>query len=250
MTGSPWYAERFDATYLEAYAHRDATEAGRAAHCLLEPLGVRGQRILDLACGAGRYLDAVGALGARMVGLDLSMALLRAAHGAAGQPLHLVRGDVRRLPFRAATFQGVISMFTSFGYFPTAAEDAEVLHEAARVLRPGGFLVLDVFNAVALPAALTPESRRQSGRWDIHERRWLEGDQVHKDITLRAGTETRTYHEAVRLWPAPALSQAIVAAGFAIEALRGDYDGGEFVADRSPRAIVVARRPAPAPGSA
>lgn len=248
MTESSWYAERFDATYLEAYAHRDASEAVRAAGALIEPLGVRGRRVLDLACGAGRYLEAVNALGAHVVGLDLSMALLRAARAGKAAPPDVVRADVRSLPFVAGAFDGVISMFTSFGYFPTAAEDASVLQEAARVLAPGGFLVLDVFNAAAVARTLAPESERQSGRWTLHERRWLAGGRVHKDITMRAGAEVRTYHETVRLWPAPALVAAVAAAGFRVEPLRGDYDGAAFEPDRSPRTIVIARRAATGAG--
>lgn len=240
MTDPSWYAERFDATYLEAYAHRDASEAARATGALIEPLGVRGRRILDLACGAGRYLETLAAAGARPVGLDLSMALLRAARVAA--PSDVVRADVRQLPFAAGAFDGVISMFTSFGYFATADEDTAVLHEAARVAAPGGFLVLDVFNAEFLQQTLAPESERQSGRWTLQERRWLEGDRVHKDITMRAGSDVRTYHETVRLWPAPALAAAVEAAGFTVESLYGDYGGGDFVAGRSPRTIVRARR--------
>lgn len=244
MTESSWYAERFDATYLEAYAHRDASEAVRAAGALIAPLGVEGRRVLDLACGAGRYLDALTALGAQVVGLDRSLALLQAARAGKTEPPHLVRADVRHLPFRTGAFGGVISMFTSFGYFPTVAEDTVVLQEAARVLAPGGFLVLDVFNAAAVARTLAPESERQSGRWTLHERRWLSDGRVHKDITMRAGSEVRTYHEAVRLWPAPALVAAVAGAGFEVEPLRGDYDGAPFAPDRSPRTIVLARRAA------
>lgn len=249
MTNSAWYAERFDALYLEAYAHRDAEEAGRAVHALVEPLGVRGRRILDLACGAGRYLGALTAAGAQTVGLDLSMALLRAARAAHPASASLVRGDVRHLPFGPAVFDGVVSMFTSFGYFGSAAEDTAVLAEAARVLVPGGFLVLDVFNAELLRGNLKAHSERTSGRWTLSERRWLAGDQVHKDITMRAGAEVHTYHEAVRLWPAPALASAVTAAGFEAGALYGDYDGGAFVATASPRAIVIARRQARGAGT-
>src|SRR5262249_28118334 len=135
MSPGSWYAERFDATYLDAYAHRDEEEARRAVAGLFAPLGLAGRRVLDLACGAGRYSRALAAGGATVVGLDLSAPLLAAASRTVTADVAFVRGDMRCLPFRDATFEVVASMFTSFGYFEKAGEDRQVLAEVARVLQ-------------------------------------------------------------------------------------------------------------------
>ena len=240
MSGRPWYAARFDGEYLDVYAHRDAAEAERATHALLEPLGLAGRRVLDLGCGAGRYTLALQRRGAIAVGLDLSASLLAAA-GAAGVERR-VRADMRRLPFVEACFDLAVNMFTSFGYFATADEDRMVLSEIARVLRSGGTLILDTFNVTRVRSTLVAESQRRVGEWDVHERRWLEGDCIVKAIALRRAGVERYAEERVRLWADDALAAALAAAGLEIEALAGDYDAAPFDAATSPRRIVRARR--------
>jgi SAM-dependent methyltransferase len=246
MSGGPgWYARHFDATYLEVYAHRDEDEARRATAALLAPLGLGGRLVLDLACGAGRYLRALQAHGARVVGLDLSFDLLRAARGAGlGDAVGLVRADMRHLPLAAARFDLVLSMFTSFGYFDTADDDRAMLHEVARVLRPDGDLVLDFLNAERLRRELVPESRDRRGRFEVWERRSLDAsrDLLVKEIELRDGDERRHYREQVRLWTADTLAHALAQAGLVVRRLWGDYAGAPYRAASSDRLVVHARR--------
>jgi SAM-dependent methyltransferase len=242
MSEPPWYAQRFDADYLEAYGHRDRAEAERAVGALFAPHGLDGRVVLDLGCGAGRYTLALAARGARVVGLDLSAALLAAARAAgAGE---LVRADMRRLPFVAATFDLVASMFTSFGYFATADEDREVLVEVARVLRPGGELVLDTLNAAVLRQRLPPQTERRAGGWTIRERRRVDGGCIVKHITMRRGAERRETVERVRMWERPDLEAALAAAGLGVVVAAGDYDATPFDAATSPRLVLRARRTA------
>jgi SAM-dependent methyltransferase len=241
MSARPWYEERFDAAYLEAYAHRDAAEAERATRHLLEPIGLCGRLVLDLACGAGRYAATMRARGARVVGLDLSAALLAAA---AASGAWRVRGDMRRLPFGDRTFDVAISMFTSFGYFATADEDRGVLAEVARVLVPGGTFVLDTLNATALGATLGAETRRHAAGWSIVERRRLDGECIVKEIEMQRGGERRTGTERVRLWTREDLESAFAAFGLAVTAVFGDYDAGAFAAATSPRLVLRAERTA------
>lgn len=82
----PWYVEGFGEHYLELYAHRNEREAELAMALLARvtpPL--TGQRVLDLGCGGGRHLAALGRRGARALGLDLSWPLLDAARGGSGR---------------------------------------------------------------------------------------------------------------------------------------------------------------------
>jgi SAM-dependent methyltransferase len=238
----PWFASRFDATYAELYAHRDAAEAERATARLLEPLGLAGRRVLDVGCGPGRWALAVERRGAWAVGLDLSPALLRLARD--GGVARLVRGDMCALPFTSASFDLVLCMFTTFGYFATAEGDRGALAEMARVLRPDGNLVLDHLNAVRVRRELVPETRRRLGRFEVRERRALAaaGERIVKEIELHDGAELHTYREEVRLWEAETLAAACGAAGLETGAIWGDYDGTPYDARGSPRTIVQARR--------
>lgn len=112
--------------YMEAH-WRPAVEAAIGEY-------LRG-RILDLGCGFGNYLPALARVG-RPVGVDLSARWLRwARRNARGE--ELVRADARQLPFADRCFDGALSVGL-MEYVPPAA----VVGELARVVRPGGHVVV------------------------------------------------------------------------------------------------------------
>jgi SAM-dependent methyltransferase len=76
-------------------------------------------------------------------GVDLSRDLLALATArGTGPNLKYTRGDMRRLPSSwSARFDAVLNLFTSFGFFLDPADDARVVAEFSRVLKPGGLLV-------------------------------------------------------------------------------------------------------------
>ncbi len=142
--GVPWWTRAFERAYLTVYGHRDEEEARRFAPHVARLLGLRhSSRILDLACGEGRYSRVLASLGFRMTGVDLSATLLEEAMRASpqlpGAPTYL-RCDMRDLPFESQ-FEGVVSIFTSFGYFDDPADDLRVLRGVHRALVPGGRLL-------------------------------------------------------------------------------------------------------------
>lgn len=104
-----------------------------------------GLRVLDLGCGKGRFAARLVERGARVIGLDVSSAMLGQARG-----LARVRGTARRLPFAAGSFDGVVAIEV-FEHFSAAGLD-DALAELKRVLRPGGLLAVVDKNAGALDA--------------------------------------------------------------------------------------------------
>jgi SAM-dependent methyltransferase len=106
--------------------------------------GVRGQRVLELGCGAASGARWLRRAGAVAVGLDLSAGMLRHARAAAshsGAAVPLVQADALALPFRDGCFDAVC---TAFGAVPFVVDSAAVMREVARVLRPGGRFVFAV----------------------------------------------------------------------------------------------------------
>ena len=100
--------------------------------------------VLDLCCGPGRHAAPLVVRGYDVVGLDLDDAALRDARDRAPRA-SFIRGDMRRLPLAAASMDAVLCMWQSFGHFD-ADSNAATLGEMARVLRPGGRLLLDVYH--------------------------------------------------------------------------------------------------------
>lgn len=89
--------------------------------------------ILDLGCGPGAALDA---LGSPVIGVDASLGMLRLAQETSHQPL--LAGDVEDLPLRSNVAMGAFASF-SFQHLPRP-QFMQALSEVGRVLEPGGRL--------------------------------------------------------------------------------------------------------------
>lgn len=233
-----WFEQWFGEEYHALYPHRDEEEARRAV-ALVQRVAPWAPRalVLDLACGAGRHAAELERLGARVVGLDLSPSMLRRARlrvtGA------LVRGDMRVLPFRPASFALAVNLFTSFGYFRDDGEHRLVLKQVAAMLRPGGRFVLDYLNADHVRRTLRRTTEAiEAGPTDVRVRRRFseEGRYVVKEIEL--GAENRSFQERVRLFTPAELEALLAEAGFRVDAAFGDYDGGPLGA-RATRTILI-----------
>lgn len=234
----PWYVDAFRDGYLDVYPHRDVESARREADYLVAH-GVGG-RVLDVCCGFGRHVSALRKRGVDAFGVDFSGDLLRRAVDVRGRVL---RGDARRLPVRDACLDAAVSLFSSFGYFGEEGDRA-VLAEIARVLKPGGRLVLDLMNPVHVRATLVPETRGSTGDSELWQRRSLEdgGRRVVKEVRLRraSGVE-RAWREEVRMYAPEEVAPMLAAAGFEHAGTHGDYDASPL-SPASPRQIVIARR--------
>ncbi len=236
-----WFEQWFGEEYLRLYPHRDEEEAARVVGLIEQHATLTGQRVLDLACGPGRHATQLAVRGASVVGLDLSMPLLSRAKYRDGPPLQLVRGDMRHLPFGTDSFDLVVNLFTSFGYFTDDSQHAAVLHETAAVLKRGGRFVLDYLNAPAVTRELVPHEIQRIGSREVTITRQIspDGRYVTKEIHLM--DEGRSFLERVRLFAPDELALMLRDAGFAVRERLGDYDGGRLRA-KSPRAIFLAER--------
>lgn len=110
---------------------------------------LRGEhgRTLDIGCAAGSAFPMLRAREFDVVGMDLSSRMIAFAKQryAGDQKIQLSRGDAEFLPFAAASFDNV----TCFGVFEYLPDYTPALREIARVLRPGGLLVLSIPNGIS-----------------------------------------------------------------------------------------------------
>jgi SAM-dependent methyltransferase len=93
--------------------------------------GRRDLRLVDCGCGTGSNLALLRPYG-RVVGFDRAMV---PPHAAPGERL---RADVTRIPFATGTFD----LATSFDVFQCLPDDGPAVAEMARIVKPGGVLVL------------------------------------------------------------------------------------------------------------
>jgi SAM-dependent methyltransferase len=233
-----WFEQWFGEEYHALYPHRDEEDARRAIDLIRGVVAWEsGARILDLACGPGRHAAELERLGARVVGFDLSSAMLRRARERTRAGL--VRGDMRALPFRDRTFAVAVNLFTSFGYFLDDAEHGLVVRQVAATLVSRGHFVIDYLNAEHVRRTL--KVAEQAASRDVRVTRRIDGDSrfVIKEIELR--DEGRRFQERVRLYGAEELESLLSDAGLRIVARFGDYDGGPLGPD-APRVILVGAR--------
>lgn len=116
------------------YESTAGPSADYSAEALLDLLGDASGRCLDLGCGTGLYADVLRRAGREVIGVDLSQDQLRIA--AAREPV--TAGDASLLPFRDGAFDDVAAIWVHGDIDDLPA----TLREIARVLRPGGRLVL------------------------------------------------------------------------------------------------------------
>jgi len=236
-----WFEQWFGEEYHALYPHRDDEDARRAVALIQRVVGWKtGDRVLDLACGPGRHAAELERLGARVVGFDLSRAMLRRARERARAGGMLVRGDMRALPFRDRSFALAVNLFTSFGYFLDDNEHRLVVRQVAAALGPGGHFVLDYLNAEQVRNTIEGSQRTSDRSARVTRRIGEDGRFVIKEIELR--DEGRAFQERVRLYAAQELASLFTDAGLRVEAQFGDYDGGPASSD-APRTILIGARP-------
>jgi SAM-dependent methyltransferase len=225
-----------------------------------------GDPILEAGCGTGRLLLPLAEAGFRVVGLDVSSAMLARAHDKlAAAPALLERVRLLQADLRQAgpggSFALAILALDALGLLVSIEEQLAALATLARHLRRGGLLVVDVANGAARGAEpreelrlhLTrphPTSGRPLTKWVA--RRTDPAAQLDEltylyDELDDEGRVTRTVAQhPLRYYHRPELVLLLERAGLRVDAVHGDYALGPHTAD-SERLIAIARRPEDAP---
>jgi SAM-dependent methyltransferase len=212
--------------------------------------------VLELGCGTGRITIPVAKAGSRVVGVDRSAPMLaRASARLRRQRLtrraSLVRGDITALPFRRGAFALVMA---PYGILQSLTRDRDLVATLAsvhRVLRRGGRFGIDL--VPDLPVWSEYEKKKTLGgrmggaRVSLVEsvrqdraRRLTVFDQRY---TAARGRERRVYEFSLtfRTLSIRAMAHRLSRAGFAVDAVLGDYRGGPW----DPRAdawVLLARK--------
>lgn len=153
----------------EAYVRSEAHAQGEELQLLLELAGdLREKRVLDVATGGGHTALAFARAGAKVVATDLTPEMLRAAASLAAQEeahgIHFQAAAAEALPFDDASFEIVTCRIAAHHF----AAPRRFLSEAARVLAPGGSLLLVDNVAPEAPALAQAMNRIEKWRDPSH----------------------------------------------------------------------------------
>jgi ubiquinone/menaquinone biosynthesis C-methylase UbiE len=239
----PWYHTFFGRDYARFDDHPDTA---LEVSFLRELLPEEGCSVLDMACGAARHTAPLSRAGYRITGLDRSEALLNRARKKKG-PFNLVRGDVQQVPLPDKSFDAIISIFSSIGYFEDETDNFHVFAEMSRVLKPGGRLIIDTVNRDFFIRHASRQSWFEKGGLTILEERWLDLETSRSEINvivLEKG-KRREYHHSIRLYTAAELAMLLAAVGIDTLVVFGDFGGSELSADTHRMIVVGEKRETP-----
>lgn len=188
-----------DAAYYEA--QRFTARKGKALDAVQERIlrdllaycGSAPLCILNAGAGTGRQSRTAVSLGHKVIALDFSEAMLRAARtrlGEAGmQSFKGVRADITQLPFPAAMFD-VCMAVNLLGHVP---QYSVALYEMSRVVKAGGYLLFNFPNLVSVryPVAVFVNWRKKAVGRNVFSQ-WLAMKQIEMALA-KAGLKIREF---------------------------------------------------------
>ncbi len=241
-----WYRE--DLAYIHDVGHADF--ALRSAPGILEVLqenGIPDGLVVDLGCGSGLWARELLGAGYRVLGIDISEAMIEIARekapGAEFRVGSLFEADIP--PCEAVT---AVSEVLNYLFDPENEERGpdRLFRRVHEALRPGGVFVFDVLGPGRVPPDVKQRSFLEGRDWAVLSEK--EEDRGRKTLTRRivsfrrVGEHYRRDDEVhrVRLFEPSEMSAQLRAAGFRVRTARayGGYPLSEG------HAAFVARKPA------
>lgn len=201
-----------------------------------------GARVLDLCCGPGLYLVPLAGSGYRVTGVDLSPLMLERARTVceeAGARVRLVRADMLE-HVEPESYDVVLNVYTSFGYFDDPRDNLRVLRNAHDSLVPGGRLLVDVMGKEVLAGWIgRPQLVELDDGAYVVQRDTVLDDwtRLRTDWTLVRGRMAREASITSFVYSAAELRELFTAAGFTDVECYGDFDGAPY--DQHARRLVV-----------
>jgi SAM-dependent methyltransferase len=238
-----WFSTWFDSPYYHIlYSNRDDRDARLFMDNLLAYLHPKSEhQILDLACGKGRHSRYLNEQGYDVTGIDLSEQSIAYAKQFENERLHFAVHDMREV-YRADSFDFVLNLFTSFGYFESETENVVALKAAAESLKHGGKLVIDFMNTDRTIERLVAHEEKEVQGIRFRISRKVEHDFIVKTIEFHDKGQDYRFEERVR-----ALRQEDFMEYFSMAQLRlvetfGDYRLQPFHPVNSERIIFVLKK--------
>lgn len=242
-----WFEEWFDSPlYEKLYANRDEQEAAKLVDLLERILPLdECSKILDLGCGRGRHSISLNREGYDVTGIDLSeKAIETAREKAKNQNLSNIRFMVRdmRDPL-PETFDAIVNLFTTFGYFYSDKENASVFDSVQNMLKPGSTFVLDYLNAARVRNSFIPADEGEFQDLEYRVKRYIKGNSIYKEIIFSGDRLNghKEYAERVKLYELPWFKKEMSKRNLVISDIYGDYDGNDFDPETSSRLLIISR---------
>ena len=238
-----WFQDFFDEEYLKFDQHGETPAEVDFIERILDLPS--GSRLLDLCCGYGRHAIELARRGYRVTGYDLSPVMLaRAQKNAkqAGVEVKWREGDMRALELEEG-FDGIINMFTSFGYFEQEDENFRVLKAVGAALKPGGRFLIETVNRDFIVRHFLSRVWFRAGEMTVLEERAFDpiSSRSLVDVTVIEDGREKRFQHSVRVYSYTEMEMLLAASGLRTAEVFGDFDGSAYTWDE-PRMIVLAEK--------
>lgn len=157
MNKSPWKNEKFAKKNIVHIDEKFLHGTEQEVDFIERELNLnKCDRVIDLGCGAGRHSIELVKRGLNVVGVDISLVLLKAARKRSGKlkkDLNFVNGDLKNIEnlfnSKETNFQGAICLCESvFGVLGGEKQDLKFLKNVNKLLSTGSKFILTTFNGI------------------------------------------------------------------------------------------------------
>lgn len=244
---SNWFED--ESFWIETYPVIFSEERFRIAPEQIEKVialtGIESGTVLDLCCGPGRHSIELAKRGFAVTAVDRTLFLLNKAKASAARAnlnIEFIESDMREF-VRPGTFNLILNMFTSFGYFDNKGEDLNVLSNMYESLQPGGVLLLDVMGKEVMARRIQPITVMEGTDAMIIERHEIFDDwsRLRNEWIVIKGESVKSVKFHHTVYSGQELRSLLEQAGFEDVKLFGDLDGNEYGFDAA-RLITVGRK--------
>lgn len=137
--------------------------------------------ILDLCCGTGRHCKELSKSGYQVLGIDVSEDAIKAAKELNLSGVEFQQRDVADLDVKANSIDAIICMWQSFGY-GSDIQNEKLVKDLWAALRPGGLLLLDIYNKDFFQKSLGERTYEIAGS-KVTETKEMKNDRLTISIT-------------------------------------------------------------------
>jgi ubiquinone/menaquinone biosynthesis C-methylase UbiE len=206
-------------------------------HALIDDLEIdltqrygSGRDVLECGCGTGLLLERIKSFARSAHGIDLSPGMLDLARA---RGLDVREGSVTALPFEDASFD-VTCSFKVLAHVP---DIGKALSEMARVTRPGGVVLAELYNPLSLralakrigPAGKISEATRESAVYTRFDPPWVVRRLLPPGVRLEATRGVRIVTPAAVVMRVPGVRSVFRKLEFALADSPAAIFGGFYV---------------------
>jgi len=241
-----WFKDWFASEeYLNVYSHRNKEDADSLLKLILANISITpNASILDSACGNGRHSESLSKLGYNVIGFDLSKTLLQIAQKNKlinNSSVKYFCSDIRNIPLNKS-FDLILNLFTSFGYFNSDEENFSIVKFAGKTVKKGGYFIFDYLNPKYVKKNLIKSSEKIIDKKRIIEQRKIKNNRVEKEIVIVDDKFSHRYFESVQLYSFQEILTMFKYFGFYSTNKFGNYKGVEYSEQTSERMIIIFKK--------